>query len=392
MSEPLPYVAIIDDSPSQLHCIEVILEKNCNVITFKHVDDFLSHEDLDTYDLIITDYIMPDKNGMFVLEACKNYKTPIIVMTGCDDLEVEKKCLLAGAIDFIRKPFSPETFRHRILLNLTFIEQKNQIIDAQEHLIANEKMAALGQLAAGVAHEVNNPMGYIKTNMNAFSKNLDKLASCFNDIEETLGYNDVDENEMLLKRLKEVYKIQFLLEDFKEIIDESDEGIKRVTDIVKDLKYYAYNQEDKFTSHDIVYVIKSALNLANSEIKHKANVILDTTESCYIDCIPNQLSQVLINLLVNACHAIENFGEIHITQTCTDTLCKIEVTDNGCGIDLDIQEQIFNPFFTTKPIGKGTGLGMAISKTIIEHHLGKITLSSKKGAGTTIKIELPLSH
>ena len=146
MSDSLPYVAIIDDSPSQLACIEVILKKSCNVITFKHVDDFLSHEDLDVYDLIITDYIMPDKNGLFVLEACKDYKTPIIVMTGSDDLEIEKQCLLAGAIDFIRKPFSPESFSHRILLNLTFIEQKNQIINTQEHLIANEKMAALGNL------------------------------------------------------------------------------------------------------------------------------------------------------------------------------------------------------------------------------------------------------
>ena len=235
-------------------------------------------------------------------------------------------------------------------------------------------------------------MGYIKTNMNSFSKSLIKLKKCFEDIDETLSFNDVDENTMLAKRLKETYKIECLLEDFQEIIEESDEGIKRVTDIVKDLKYYAYNQEDKFSSHDIITVINSALNLANSEIKHKANVILDLTESCLIDCIPNQLSQVLINLFINSCHAIEAFGEIHVTQTCNNSICKITITDNGCGIDQEIIDKIFNPFFTTKPIGKGTGLGMAISKSIIEHHLGTINLSSEIGVGTKIVIELPLSH
>ena len=267
-----------------------------------------------------------------------------------------------------------------------------QLKATQSQILQQEKMASVGQLAAGVAHEINNPMGFITSNLSTLKRYQEKLTTYLQQLEEWLKEQASPETLELQKELKKKQKIAYILEDIEDLIDESNDGAIRVRDIVQNLKSFSRVDQTEFTPADINECLESTLAIAMNEIKYKATVVKDFGELPLLPCYPQQLNQVFLNILVNAAQAIEEKGEIKIKTWAENEKVVITISDNGSGIPDDIKEKIFDPFFTTKDVGQGTGLGMSISYDIIKEHDGQIKIDSEAGQGTTFTIELPLGR
>ncbi len=275
------------------------------------------------------------------------------------------------------------------------IKLNKRLEEAQNQLLQSEKMASIGQLAAGVAHEINNPVGYINSN-------LSTLASYINSISKMLQLY-ADTADPVLKQTPEHYKkikdhkndidLEFIMEDLQSLIAESMEGVTRVKKIVQDLKDFSHVDESEFNWADIHGGIDSTLNIAHNEIKYKANVIKEYGDIPEVECIASQINQVFMNILVNAAHAIEDQGTITIkTGRGDDDNIWIIIRDTGSGIPEKNLKRIFDPFFTSKPVGHGTGLGLSLSYSIIEKHKGRIEVDSTLGQGTEFTIWLPIQQ
>lgn len=274
-------------------------------------------------------------------------------------------------------------------------EQKSlieELKNAQDQLLQSEKLASIGQLAAGVAHEINNPVGYISSNISSLSNYVDDMISLLDLYAESEQFID-SKNSVLekIKSLKDEIDIEYIKEDLKALTDESIEGVKRVKQIVQDLKDFSHVDEAEWQWADIHKGLDSTLNVVNNEIKYKADVVKEYGSLPLIECIPSQLNQVFMNMLVNAAHAIDgDRGLITIKTGIEDDNACFEFTDTGKGISPEKIHKIFDPFFTTKPVGKGTGLGLSLSYGIIEKHQGKIEVDSEVGVGTRFKISIPV--
>ncbi|GAO35173.1 ATPase [Sulfuricella sp. T08] len=265
--------------------------------------------------------------------------------------------------------------------------------DAQNQLLQSEKMASIGQLAAGVAHEINNPVGYINSNLGTLQKYLrdlfDMLAA-YEQAEPLLAeHAEVLRN---IGALKEKLDIAYLKEDVTALMSESQEGISRVKKIVQDLKDFSHVDEAEWQWTDIRKGLDSTLNIVWNEIKYKAEVIKVYDDLPEVECLPSQLNQVFMNLLVNAAHAIEDKGIIFIRSGHENDWVWVEIADSGKGIPPENLNRIFDPFFTTKPVGQGTGLGLSLSYSIIQKHHGRINVSSEVGVGTIFRVYLPIKQ
>ncbi|WDU61254.1 ATP-binding protein [Pseudomonas poae] len=265
------------------------------------------------------------------------------------------------------------------------IDERKQL---ESQLVQSEKLASLGQLAAGVAHEINNPVGFI-------SSNLGTLGGYFNQLQEMLdAYRQAetavggDHLEALRRRLD----LDFLKEDIPTLLRESRDGIGRVAQIVKDLKDFSRVDNDQtWQWANLQQGIDSTLNIVASELKYKADVIKHYTPLPDIECLASQLNQVVMNLVINAAQAMgPERGTITISNGVEGENIWLEVADNGCGIAPDSVQKIFDPFFTTKPVGEGTGLGLSLSYGIVKKHRGAISVSSELGKGTTFRVVLPI--
>lgn len=252
-------------------------------------------------------------------------------------------------------------------------------------LLQSEKLAAIGQLAAGVAHEINNPIGYVFSNL----KSLEGYAK---DLLRIIDAIDTAQNLDEIKSLKRALEYDYIRNDVDAVISESSEGIDRVRKIINALKDFSHIDEEEFKSSDLHRGIETTLNVVNNELKYKAEVIREFGDLPDVECIPSQINQVVMNLLVNAAHAIEKFGKIIIRTGVEGQRVWIEVEDNGPGIQPEIIKRIFEPFFTTKPVGKGTGLGLSLSYNIIKKHNGTLDVQSEIGVGSKFKIALPIQQ
>ncbi len=387
-------IVLIDDSASSILVLTTILEDYHRVYSYTSFSKFLvdyTKAGLE-FDLLITDMIMPDCDGREVVKYCVKENIPCMVLSGDVAVRTEAEVLNLGALDYMRKPFEPEIILHRVAIQLKLQEQSKRIEQTKEQLIQSEKMAALGQLAAGVAHEINNPIGFITSNNNALSKYISSFKSAIDELKNGCQSDESGVALLYITSWLSKYKIEGVLEDFIDISQENSEGLERVKDIVKDLKEYSHLGAMKFESAPIAQMIKSSTNLLRNEIKYKANIHLELEESLKIDCIVSQINQVLVNIIVNASQAIEEFGDIYVTCYSDDEIATIKVKDTGPGIPDEMIKKIFDPFYTTKPAGKGTGLGLAITKSIIERHHGKIEVKSKKNIGTEFSILLPIKQ
>lgn len=263
----------------------------------------------------------------------------------------------------------------------------------QSQLGQAQKLEAIGQLASGVAHEINTPIQYIGDNLSALNDYFADIIACHKTV-----FSCADESfKPELDRLSKQYDLEFILEDSPKAIRQALEGVDRVAEIVKAMKTFSHVEQGlQKQSINLHEVINSSLTISRNSYKYIATIETDfSKEISNIECYANELNQVFLNLFINAVHAIEENkvekGLIRIVTRKLDDMVEILIQDNGAGIPLEIQEKVFNLFFTTKPIGKGTGQGLSLSHNIIvEKHKGKLFFESKVGVGTTFHIQLPI--
>ncbi len=266
--------------------------------------------------------------------------------------------------------------------------------EAQNQLLQSEKMAAIGQLAAGVAHELNNPISFVHSNLGSLSGYINDLISIVNaysEIDNRLAASQPD-NFDPVHQLKQSVDFEFIAHDIPNLLAESRDGLERVRKIVSDLKGFSRVGESEWQWADLHQGLESTLNIVWNEIKYKAELVREYGDLPKVYCIPSQINQVFMNLLTNAAHAIPEYGRIVLRSGRDSTTVWIEVEDNGSGIAPENLERIFDPFFTTKPVGTGTGLGLSLSWGIVKNHNGSLTVTSQPGQGTTFRLTLPVEH
>jgi len=262
---------------------------------------------------------------------------------------------------------------------------------AEQQLVQSEKLSSIGQLAAGVAHEINNPIGYIFSNFGTLERYLGNLFRMLNAYEQAEPDLTNARTQATLLALRRDIDLDFLKQDVPALMRESKEGITRVRKIVQDLKDFSHvdaTLDWQFT--DLTKCIDSTVNVIHNEIKYKAEVVRDYLPTPAIQCHASELNQVIMNLVVNAAQAIDGpNGTITIKTGTEGDNVWFQVSDNGSGIDSRNLGRIFDPFFTTKPIGKGTGLGLSISYGIVRKHHGEFKVQSEVGKGSSFRVTLP---
>jgi len=279
--------------------------------------------------------------------------------------------------------------------NRELLDANMEIKQAQNRLFQSEKMASLGVLAAGVAHEINNPIGFISSNVSTlkdYVNTLMGLVDCYRRLEQAPD----SERPAIQQEIAELLRgedIQFIVDDTPTLLEETSKGLVRVRDIVKGLREFSHSDpRHTMVSCDINELIQSTLNIAKSQFKYHAKVELDLHPVPQILCDKGKIGQVLLNLVINASQAIVENGLITIRTRVVDQCLEIDVEDNGSGISEQDLSKIFDPFYTTKPVGEGTGLGLAICFNIAQEHGGSIDVSSVVGSGTTFTIKIPLER
>ncbi|HXE38391.1 MAG TPA: ATP-binding protein [Azonexus sp.] len=306
---------------------------------------------------------------------------------------------VVGAIETLQDVTERRKAEERLRAYQTQLEElvaqrTAQLTDAKEQLMQSEKLASIGQLAAGVAHEINNPIGFVHSNIGVLEGYINSLfytLDAYEAAETTIANPQVLAG---IKALRESVDLAFLRQDIPALMGESKDGISRVTKIIQDLKDFSRvdcTQEWQFSN--LHQGIDSTINIVANEIRYKADVVKEYGQLPDVECLLTQLNQVFMNLLINAAHAMgEQRGTITIRSGTAGDKVWLEFSDTGSGIPEDIRQKIFDPFFTTKPVGKGTGLGLSLSYGIIQKHNGQIEVRSEVGKGTTFRITLPVRH
>jgi two-component system NtrC family sensor kinase len=261
----------------------------------------------------------------------------------------------------------------------------------QAQMLQREKMASIGQLAAGVAHEINNPMGVISSNLATLGKYVERLSVFIGRQTALCAPGVTPAVQAELEQARRELKVDHILQDIAPLIAESLDGAGRVRTIVQNLKGFSRPDEGECRVADILECLESAVNIVWNELKYKAILHRNYGELPPVRCYPQQLNQVFMNLLVNAAHAIENQGEVTIDARLENGAVLIAISDTGCGIPPEQIGRIFEPFFTTKEVGKGTGLGLSISYDIVKKHNGEISVQSVPGEGTTFTVMIPVA-
>ena len=383
-------------------------------------------------DVVVTDIFMPGMNGLEMSQAIKaeDPDAQIVVITADKESETLLHALSIGVERYITKPVDmhllidaiskclrdrqqteelrltrhvaaltealQEQLEERKLVEEALRREKSEqqtliqrLEEAHNQLLQSEKMASIGQLAAGVAHEINNPIGYVNSNLGSLQKYVEallRLIAAYEKYEADLS----QEHAESLQTLKNEIDLAYLREDINELMTESLGGLQRVKRIVQDLKDFSHVSDSEIQWANVESRLESTLNVVWNELKYKAEVIKDYGNIPEIECIPSQLNQVFMNLLVNAAQAIRERGEITVrTRRVDDRVC-IEISDTGTGIPQELMNRIFDPFFTTKPVGTGTGLGLSIAHGIIRKHKGRIDVRSEPGKGTSFQVYLPI--
>jgi PAS domain S-box-containing protein len=270
----------------------------------------------------------------------------------------------------------------------------------QVNLIQSEKLASVGYLAAGIAHEINNPTAFVSSNLKTAEGYLQEIGSLVATYRQLIGLLKTSSKEALagdkvqflldeIKQAEEDADLDFIMTDLANIFSECREGTDRIQKIVADLRDFAHPGEPERQLTDINQSLDSTINIVWNELKYKAELIKEYGDLPQVDCFAQQINQVFMNLLVNAAHAIEKQGTIHVRTCVQGDNIEVHIIDTGRGIPKQNLSKIFDPFFTTKEIGEGTGLGLSMAYGIIKKHNGKILVESQVGKGTHFTVVLP---
>lgn len=408
-------VLVADDSMTVREELADLLEKSGKV-TILAQDGVEALELVNRHlpELVVLDVVMPGMDG---IEVCRQIKEnpatqqiPVVIITSKVDTDEKIRGLNAGADDFLFKPYNEREFtakvealfrtkkmqleaERNVLAKTNFELQKTnqKLRDAQTQLVQQEKMASLGQLVAGVAHEINNPLAFVISNSKIFSQS-------FEDYHLLLkAYQNLRPVLQEAGKLQEIVAIEdeidlaYLMEQIPHLNKDVEEGLERIRQIVLALRNFSRLDEAEQKRANLIEGLESTLNLLQHQLKNRIKIVKNFEKIPEIDCFPSQLNQVFMNVLVNAIQAISDLGTISLSTRTENESVVIEIQDDGQGIPESILPEIFNPFFTTRKVGEGTGLGLSISYGIIEKHNGEISFTSICEKGATCRIKLPIN-
>jgi two-component system NtrC family sensor kinase len=408
-------ILIVDDEEGVRKMFAEWLSENYECQTAASADEALAYLALQPCALVISDMMMPGRNGVELLRdiTIRYPETAFIMVSGVDRPQRVRDALRVGAFDYLIKPceldgltVSVERALERRKLqrtarvyktdlenrNIELANRKAELERLQAQLVQSEKMASLGQLSAGIAHELNNPAGFIYGNMDILDGYLQKLETLFDawDSVELLPQQAAS-----LDALKIQINYAELRRELNLILSDCREGAERICDVVKNLRLFSRLDEAEFKSVDVNEGIKSTIRLL-SRYYGAGEIELDRDYGSLppVDCYASQLNQVWMNLLVNAAQAVGVNGKVSIsTKLDSASDCVVVViADSGIGIPEEQLSKIFDPFFTTKAVGEGTGLGLSMTYGIVEKHGGTISVASSVNQGTTFTVRIPLRH
>lgn len=404
-------ILLVDDSPVVLRSLSKFLSPNYECFEAKTVLEAFEMLRANEFALVITDIIMPGLSGIELLRKVMEVypQTAVIVVSGVDRPQRTLDAIRLGAFDYLIKPCDNDVLeltvrraleRRSLLIdakkykadlearNEELVRGKQQLQRLQAQIVQNEKMASIGQLAAGIAHELNNPVGFLYGN-------LDLLDGCVQDLTKLVRFFDGAELSPTVRGAAESLKKDLdyhrTVSDLDSIIADCREGAERVRDIVQNLRTFSRLDEAELKRTDIHEGIDSTIRILSRYFSNgNVELVREYGEVPAIEAFSAKLNQVWMNLLVNAAQAIgTDNGVVRIRSwTGTDSVC-VAISDTGCGIAATELSRIFDPFFTTKSVGEGTGLGLSISFGIVEDHGGSIRVESEPGSGTTFTVELP---
>ena len=404
-------ILIVDDEAGVRQMFAEHLRESFECKTAASADEALVELAARPYALVISDMMMPGRNGIELLrEISSRYAdTAVIMISGVDRPQRVRDALRVGAFDYLIKPcelgvltLSVERALERRALqrtariykdhlesqNVELATRKRELERLQAQLVHTEKMASLGQLSAGIAHELNNPAGFVYGNMDLLQGYVSELSKLFDAYDQVVLPRDA---ALLVDSVKTQISYERLMGDLNSIISDCREGAQRICDVVKNLRLFSRLDEAQLKSIDIHGGIDSTIRLLSSYFG-TGHIVLrrDYTDLPPVYCYAGQLNQVWMNLLVNAAQAIRNQGEVTVSTRLEGNAAVIAISDTGSGIPEDKLSRIFDPFFTTKPVGEGTGLGLSISYGIVERHGGTIAVASGVGKGTTFTVTIPI--
>jgi signal transduction histidine kinase len=419
-------ILLVDDNPTNIQVLfDVLNEMGYRVAIAKSGDAALKRLQSCQPDLILLDVMMPGIDGF---ETCQRLKAdpltcdiPVIFMTALSDSMDKVKGLSLGAVDYITKPIQHEEALARIQVHLQLadtqkrLEQRTaELSETLEHLkrtqlqvVQSEKMAALGQLVAGIAHEINNPVNFIYGNLTPATEYIEELLNFV-----TLYRDCHPQAHPQIQAWMEDVDLDYIAEDLPKLVSSMKLGSDRIRQLVLSLRNFSRLDESELKFVDIHEGLDSTLLILQHRLKSRPDhrgieVRRNYGQLPEVECYPSQLNQVFMNILSNAIDALEERDQMRgftatrsnpswitiETQALPNQKIMIRIADNGLGVEETVQEKLFEPFFTTKPIGKGTGLGLSISYQIItEKHHGKINFQSSPGQGTAFIIEIPVQH
>jgi signal transduction histidine kinase len=349
-----------------------------------------------SYPLVVSDWMMPEMDGPELVRRIRACARPgyvyVILLTARAQKADVVQGMEAGADDFVTKPFDREELRVRLragerILQLehTLAEQNLALREAQAAVVQNEKLASLGRVAAGVAHEINNPIAYVSNNVTVLRRDMQAALAALDAYREGRAAEAA--------RLEEDADLGYFRANFARTCDKTLEGLQRVRDIVRNLRDFARLDEADFKEADLNAALASAVEILRHEIRHKdIRLETDYRPQPPVLCHPGKINQVFLNLLANAVQACQPGGRVALRTRSEAGGVVVEVEDNGCGIRPEHRARLFEPFFTTKPVGQGTGLGLSVSFGIVRDHGGVIEVESEVGQGSTFRVRLPLRN
>ena len=391
---------LVDDDPECREFLASVLESEAkSVVQAGDAESAIDTLKRQVFDVVVTDKNLPQMDGISLIKFIReNYVSlPVILITGQGSVGSAVDAFKLGADDYLLKPLEdPEVLLRTVwrVVEQRRLEKENRML--QQKLLRAEKMESLGMLAAGVAHEINNPTGFIIGNLDLLKEDIKAVLELFNDLEDIfgeLGSDDAAKRAGAMKRLTGTRGSPVLKQLRKEsvqMIEDALDGAQRIKRIVGSLRGFARVDTETVELIDLNEEVERSLTLVWNDLKYKCEVTKDFQQLPRVMGNPSQIDQVLVNILINAGQAIEGKkGLITIRTYSGHGQVNVEIRDNGKGISDEHMEHIFDPFFTTKDVGVGTGLGLYIAYGIMRYHNGSIDVRSKVGEGTTCILTFP---